>query len=90
VLQAGKLSQAEQAQVETQLAVCEGSDWFWWLGDVNAAQSVTSFDALYRRNLSNLYHLLKLPIPKALSQPISIGSKTEFSENAGTMKRGST
>ena len=86
--QSGALSQAEQAQAETQLAVCEGSDWFWWLGDVNAAQSVTSFDALYRRNLSNLYHLLKLPIPKTLSSPISIGSKTEFNENAGTMRRG--
>jgi hypothetical protein len=28
---------------ERQLAVCEGSDWFWWFGDYNPADSVSGF-----------------------------------------------
>ena len=50
----------ELKQCEEQLSVCEGSDWFWWLGDYNASVSVVSFDQLYRRNLINLYRLFKL------------------------------
>lgn len=71
---------------QQQLALCEGSDWFWWFGDYNNAQSVQSFDQLYRRNLSNLYHLLGLTPPSHLSQPISLGGGD--AENAGTMRRG--
>jgi len=66
--------------------LCEGSDWFWWFGDYNNAQSVQSFDQLYRRNLSNLYQLLGLVPPAHLSQPISLGGGD--AENAGTMRRG--
>lgn len=80
------LSAEQQAKCQQQLAVCEGSDWFWWFGDYNSAQSVQSFDQLYRRNLSNLYHLLGLTVPAVLSQPISLGGGD--SENAGTMRRG--
>jgi alpha-amylase/alpha-mannosidase (GH57 family) len=93
VLASGKLSEKEQAQCEQQLAVCEGSDWFWWLGDYNAADSVNSFDMLYRRNLSNLYVLLKQPVPANLSKPIgnnkaSTPTSNNAAELAGVMKRG--
>lgn len=80
------LSEAQQQQCQQQLAICEGSDWFWWFGDYNSAQSVQSFDQLYRLNLSNLYHLLGLSPPAQLSQPISLGGG--HAENAGTMRRG--
>lgn len=80
------LSDEQQAKCIQQLAVCEGSDWFWWFGDYNSAQSVQSFDQLYRRNLSNLYTLLGLSPPDVLSHPISLGGGD--SENAGTMRRG--
>lgn len=74
------------AACERQLAICEGSDWFWWFGDYNASDSVESFDRLYRLNLMNLYQLLNQPIPPALNRSISKGGGN--SENAGTMRRG--
>lgn len=78
---------AEQMQAcERQLAICEGSDWFWWFGDYNASDSVASFDQLYRRNLINLYTLLGQPVPDILHKKISEGGGN--SENAGTMRRG--
>ena len=92
VLQTVKLNAEEQKRCEDQLAVCEGSDWFWWLGDYNAAASISSFDQLYRRNLSNLYSLLKLTAPASLLLPISTDVAQQLNDagadNAGTMKRG--
>ena len=88
VLLVGDLNAVELKRCEDQLAVCEGSDWFWWLGDYNAAASISSFDQLYRRNLSNLYSLLKLPVPASLSVPISTDAGQQLIDNAGTMKRG--
>jgi alpha-amylase/alpha-mannosidase (GH57 family) len=80
------LNKEEQKDCEQQLAICEGSDWFWWFGDYNASDSVKSFDQLYRRNLINLYQLLKQTVPKNLNQPISQGGGD--AENSGTMRRG--
>ena len=90
VLQTGNLTAAERVSCENQLSVCEGSDWFWWMGDYNSAASISSFDQLYRRNLSNLYVLLKLPVPGNLSQAISTDSTqvTSSAMASGTMKRG--
>jgi alpha-amylase/alpha-mannosidase (GH57 family) len=86
VMQDGLLTAEEIAACERQLAICEGSDWFWWFGDYNSAMSVDSFDRLYRRNLSNLYHLLKLPVPEVLNRPISVGAGDPAV--GGTMRRG--
>ncbi|RMG55824.1 MAG: glycoside hydrolase [Gammaproteobacteria bacterium] len=69
-----------------QLAICEGSDWFWWFGDYNPSDTVRDFDALYRSQLRRLYRMLGEPIPDSLYQPISIGGGS--AENAGTMRRG--
>ena len=52
------LNADQLAACERQLAICEGSDWFWWFGDYNSSDSVASFDQLYRRNLINLYTCL--------------------------------
>jgi alpha-amylase/alpha-mannosidase (GH57 family) len=81
-----ELPAAAKVKCQQQLALCEGSDWFWWFGDYNNAQSVQSFDQLYRRNLSNLYQLLGLTPPAHLSQSVSLGGGD--AENAGTMRRG--
>lgn len=81
-----QLDPVKQVACERQLAICEGSDWFWWFGDYNASDSVKSFDQLYRRNLINLYELLEQSIPENLYQQISQGGGD--SENAGTMRRG--
>jgi alpha-amylase/alpha-mannosidase (GH57 family) len=90
VMRVGTLSAKEKKLCENQLSVCEGSDWFWWLGDYNPASSASSFDKLYRRNLSNLYTLLKQPVPTELSQPINAGDLPSLANDgfSGTMKRG--
>lgn len=76
----------ELARIERQLAICEGSDWFWWFGDYNPADSVSDFDRLYRQQLVNLYRLLGAEVPEILHQPISRGGGG--AENSGTMRRG--
>lgn len=73
--------------LERQLAICEGSDWFWWFGDYNSADSVSDFERLYRLHLSNLYQMLGEEVPQVLSEVISQGGGTM--EQAGTMRRGS-
>jgi alpha-amylase/alpha-mannosidase (GH57 family) len=84
VQSSGRLTPEESAAAERQLAICESSDWFWWFGDYNPSLAVSSFDRLYRRNLSNLYDLLKLTPPAQLSIPISHGSREA---EGGTMRR---
>lgn len=86
VMQAHVLNPIEVRACERQLAICEGSDWFWWFGDYNSSVSVDSFDRLYRRNLANLYQLLKQPVPEALSHAISVGAGDPAV--GGTMRRG--
>lgn len=81
----GALSDAERAAAARQLASCEASDWFWWPGDYNPSASVASFDELYRRNLANLYVLLRQPVPEHLNHPLSEGSTQ--SETSGAMRR---
>lgn len=87
VLQSNHLSKERLSACEEQLAICEGSDWFWWLGDYNSAMSVDSFDSLFRRNLANLYRLLELNVPEILNKPISVGSGDPAM--GGAMRRGS-
>ncbi|MGF1548310.1 MAG: glycoside hydrolase [Thiotrichales bacterium] len=79
----------EDRELLEQLAVCEGSDWFWWFGDYNPAQSVRDFDQLYRKNLRNLYRLIGQPAPEALDLPLSVGSHAATTEAGGVMRRGS-
>ncbi|MCE5388131.1 MAG: glycoside hydrolase [Acidithiobacillus sp.] len=76
----------QQEAIFEQLARCEGSDWFWWFGDYNPADSVRDFDGLYRDHLRRLYGLLGLAAPKELDQPISLGGGS--AEGGGTMRRG--
>ncbi|MFZ5603290.1 MAG: glycoside hydrolase [Pseudomonadota bacterium] len=86
VMQAGTLSPEQADRAREQLAICEGSDWFWWFGDYNPAESVADFDNLYRCHLKNLYRLLGEPAPPALEQIISQGGGSP--ENDGVMRRG--
>lgn len=81
-----RFSQEKRRRLERQLAICEGSDWFWWFGDHNPADSVSDFDRLYRRQLRNLYAMLDVAVPTILEQPISTGGG--HAENSGTMRRG--
>jgi alpha-amylase/alpha-mannosidase (GH57 family) len=66
-----KGKQLEQAM--QQLAICEGSDWFWWFGDYNPAVSVSEFDRLFRLHLAALYQIIGIAVPPSLTQVISRG-----------------
>lgn len=72
--------------IDRQLAICEGSDWFWWFGDYNAAESVSDFERLFRLHLSNLYQMLGEEVPQVLSEVVSFGGGE--AEQGGTMRRG--
>lgn len=85
VMAAGKLEAAQQQLAIKQLAICEGSDWFWWFGDYNPAGSVSDFEQLYREQLRELYRLLGETPPENLNAPLSLGGGD--AENAGTMRR---
>ena len=86
VCASGRLSAEEIAAAARQLASCESSDWFWWLGDYNPSHAVASFDDLYRADLARLYHLLQLPEPPALQHPLSAGGHGH-PEAGGAMQR---
>lgn len=85
VMSSERLGPDERARAETQLEVCEASDWFWWLGDDNPPHAVASFERLFRRNLANLYADLKLPVPPLIEEPLSRGGGEP--EHGGTMRR---
>lgn len=69
----GRLSAEDIAAAEKQLAICEGSDWFWWFGDYNPTATVNQFDQLFRMHLANLYQMLHVEAPPYLSEVISRG-----------------
>jgi alpha-amylase/alpha-mannosidase (GH57 family) len=82
---ASNLSNKRLIELEGQLAICEGSDWFWWFGDYNPSDSVSDFDDLFRIQLKKLYKLIEQEQPAYLNEPISRGGGN--AENAGTMRR---
>jgi alpha-amylase/alpha-mannosidase (GH57 family) len=83
---AGQLDERHRRLAEEQLAICEGSDWFWWFGDYNPAESVRDFEHLYRLHLSNLYQILGAEPPAYLSEVFTHGSGTPAM--GGTMRKG--
>jgi alpha-amylase/alpha-mannosidase (GH57 family) len=86
VIESGKLDAKQEARAEKQLAICEGSDWFWWFGDYNPSESVNDFDYLFRLQLSNLYLILNLEPPEYLTQAFTHG--TGHPAAGGAMRHG--
>ena len=80
------LTKQQLERATAQLAVCESSDWFWWFGDYNPADSVSDFDELFRIQLKKLYGLLELAEPENLDESLSNGSDDE-STFGGAMLR---
>jgi alpha-amylase/alpha-mannosidase (GH57 family) len=74
VIDSGSLSEEAKQLAIMQLATCESSDWFWWFGEYNSAESVAAFDEQFRMHLSNLYQLLDVEPPDYLSSAFSFGS----------------
>jgi len=82
----GQLGEERIRQAQRQLAICEGSDWFWWFGDYNPSDSVSDFDQLYRRHLLALYQLIDVEPPAHLHDVISRGGGNP--EQGGVMRPG--
>ena len=74
VVSSGTLDDESYRNATLQLATCESSDWFWWLGEYNSAESVAMFDELFRLHLSNLYQLLEVESPDYLTRVFSVGT----------------
>ncbi len=72
-IMAKQLTPNQVNQAEAQLAVCEGSDWFWWFGDYNPGEAVSSFEKQFRLNLTNLYLLLGEEPPAYLALSFTQG-----------------
>lgn len=73
VVASGRLSREQLDAAEQQLFICEGSDWFWWFGDYNPADSVSDFERLYRQHLTHLYMLLGEEPPDYLAHSFTHG-----------------
>ncbi|AEF99937.1 glycoside hydrolase family 57 protein [Methylomonas methanica] len=86
VVSSGALTEHDLALAEKQLAVCEGSDWFWWFGDYNPGEAVSDFEQQYRLNLTNLYRLLGEEPPTYLALSFTQGSGAPAM--GGAMRRG--
>jgi alpha-amylase/alpha-mannosidase (GH57 family) len=82
----GGLDSEQVLAAQLQLAICEGSDWFWWFGDYNPADSVSDFEALFRLHLSNLYQLIGQEPPEYLAHTFARGSGQPAM--GGTMRHG--
>jgi len=66
---------APDSPVTRELALCEGSDWFWWLDEFNEAGAVARFDELFRSHLKALYRAMELAPPAALETSLVTGTK---------------
>jgi len=87
VVMASKHLNYEDRQAAThQLALCEGSDWFWWFGDYNPAEAVSDFEHLFRLHLAHLYGILGVEPPEYLSHVFTYGHGDP--EGGGAMRRG--
>jgi alpha-amylase/alpha-mannosidase (GH57 family) len=73
-LSSKRLTDKQINAAQIQLAVCEGSDWFWWFGDYNPGEAVSNFEKQFRLNLANLYKLLDEEPPAYLALSFTQGS----------------
>lgn len=84
----GRVESSRLAAAQHQLSICEGSDWFWWFGDYNPADTVHDFDHLYRMHLANLYQMLGKEPPEYLTHAFSHGSTGPGPVLGGVMRHG--
>ena len=68
---------AEQAgQIQKELYIAEGSDWFWWYGDDHFSLQSDTFDKLFRGHVGNIYELMEEKVPADVTKPIKRSHKT--------------
>jgi len=64
----GELKNRDQIQKE--LYIAEGSDWFWWYGDDHFSLQSDTFDKLFRNHIANIYTLMGEQVPADVTKPI--------------------
>ncbi len=64
------LGKQTQKQIERELMIAMGSDWFWWYGDDHYTSLKGEFDMLFRKHLINVYSLMQRQLPQAVATPI--------------------
>jgi len=82
----GRLGGERLERATRQLAICEGSDWCWWFGDYNPANSVSAFERLYRLHLANLYQIMGEAPPEYLAHSFTHGGGSPAT--GGVMRQG--
>jgi len=80
----GALAGDRLVAAEAQLKVCEGSDWFWWFGDDNPAETVSDYDRLFRDHIADLYELMGVRAPASVGAVIGVGHGAP--EHGGAMR----
>jgi alpha-amylase/alpha-mannosidase (GH57 family) len=78
-------------EVLRQLAICEASDWFWWLREDDQTVDEAAFDSLFREQLADLYRMIGREPPDELQRAIG-GNNHEpekRTDASGTMRRSS-
>jgi alpha-amylase/alpha-mannosidase (GH57 family) len=80
------LNSEQTLAAQHQLSICEGSDWFWWFGDYNSADTVSDFERLFRVHLSNLYNMLGKEPPEYLTKVFAHGGGGPT--QGGVMRKG--
>lgn len=65
-----KPGEADMALAFEELLIAEGSDWNWWYGPEHHSDNREEFDKLFRDHLAQVYRLLDITPPEALSRPI--------------------
>ncbi|HET9942785.1 MAG TPA: glycoside hydrolase family 57 protein, partial [Terriglobia bacterium] len=80
----GVVAQDRWDKAYEELLVAEGSDWMWWFGNDFTSDEDAVFDALFRRHIGNIYHLVDLPQPEGLDLPI----KKSLAGKSGVMYQG--
>lgn len=66
----GQFEPNQLAAAWKEIYAAEGSDWFWWYGPDFQTECDFLFDALFRKHLQNVYHLLGVSPPQYLEVPI--------------------
>jgi alpha-amylase/alpha-mannosidase (GH57 family) len=66
----GEVDQDKWDLAYEELLVAEGSDWMWWFGNDFSSDSDAIFDSLFRQHIGNVFHLIGLPRPEGLGEPI--------------------
>ncbi|MGA8038074.1 MAG: glycoside hydrolase family 57 protein [Candidatus Acidiferrales bacterium] len=66
----GTATKEDLARAYEAVLAAEGSDWNWWYGPEHGSANDAEFDALYRKQLTEICAALGEPSPQVLAHPI--------------------